>query len=214
MPHYAGGVYNEGSGSPSVIVPSTADNSRYGGNGVDGSNFIGRWWNNITGAAANNEFNSKEASAAREFNSVEAEKDRDFQLYMSNTAYQRAAADMKAAGINPAALGGASVSPASTPQGSRANSSPAASNSAAYGNGILDIAKTALTIALFKKFTGTAIKAASAPAAVKDVGKSAAAATSASKVANSKVLAAAGTAGKGALKFNTNFVSGYPAITF
>lgn len=92
-----------------------------------GSAGIGRWWNNLTGTSANNEFAAQEAEKARLFNSAEAQKNRDWETMMSNTAYQRAAADMKAAGINPASLGGNGAgSAASTPTGSAA-SGPAAS---------------------------------------------------------------------------------------
>lgn len=62
-------------------------------------------------------------SAMNAFNSEEAQKNRDWQEYMSNTSYQRATADMQAAGLNPALLMGRGSSGASTPSGSVASGS-------------------------------------------------------------------------------------------
>lgn len=71
-------------------------------------------------------FNASEADKARSFNASEADKQRAFEREMSNTAYQRAAADMRAAGLNPYAVYGGAAA-ASTPSGSSA-SGPSASS--------------------------------------------------------------------------------------
>lgn len=94
---------------------------------------IGRLMNNASGTTANNIFNAEQARLAREHSSSEAQKAREHELYMSNTAYQRAAADMKKAGINPATLSGLASGGSQASTGSASASSSAAASSSGSG---------------------------------------------------------------------------------
>lgn len=76
--------------------------------------------NTSTGSLASDirNFNSSEALISRNWSAYENQLNREFQERMSNTAYQRAAADIRAAGFNPAIMFAKGFGPASTPTGS------------------------------------------------------------------------------------------------
>ena len=86
------------------------------------------WYNELSGKNAADYQYAKTLDLqkqAQEFNSAEAAKDRDWQKMMSDTAYQRQVADLKAAGLNPWLALGSGGSGAAAGSGASASSSAA-----------------------------------------------------------------------------------------
>lgn len=104
--------------------------------------------------------NAKGQSEANEINMQQAAQQQAFQERMSNSAYQRATADMKAAGLNPAlayANGGAS-----TPTGVAGKVDPVRSGD--IGANVMNNAKSAVGMAQAQKSTDSQVELNSANA--------------------------------------------------
>lgn len=123
-----------------------------------GLGLLGSWWNNEQAEdrqAQAQEFNAQQSAITREFNAAEAQKsrefsaheallNRDYQTTMSNSAFQRGMADMRAAGLNPilayskggSSTPGGAMGASSAASGPSASSSPGAPTSDIIGAGI------------------------------------------------------------------------------
>lgn len=121
-------ITNDASKLANQVASRTPTVTTSQSNTFSSTNNTGQIANELSMSAASqaNQYNREMMESQQNFNAAQAEINRKWQEEMSNTAYQRAVADMKQAGINPILAytqGGAS-----TPTGSTATSGMASAN--------------------------------------------------------------------------------------
>mgnify|MGYP000757732259 CR=1 FL=1 len=131
---------------------------------------IENWW------TGNTDWERQVAGSMAEmaYNSAEAQANRNWQERMSNTAYQRQVADMKAAGLNPYAN---TAHGASTPSGGAARASGArgtasgGQGAAQVAGGLMKLASSAMSLAIPGFSAGAGVGRALANAGIKTAKK-------------------------------------------
>lgn len=108
-----------------------------------GANLLGSFFSNSTSASntqAQIAQQQQMQQSSQDFNAGQAQISRDYSTQMSNTAYQRASADMRSAGLNPMMMfgGGSAASTPSSPTASIGTPTPPVSQSRGALGGLGD----------------------------------------------------------------------------
>lgn len=110
---------------------------------------LGNFWYSISGAKAQNDYNTAMYERQTADNARLAAEQRAWEERMSNTTYQRSVDDMRRAGLNPAMLSGLTSGSAVSTGSGAAASAGSASSSSGTSNGI--IGSLALIIAALSR---------------------------------------------------------------
>lgn len=129
-------------------------NQNYKGGVLEG---VGNWASNLFTGDIDYARQLETLGFQNQFNAEQAQLNRDFQERMANTAYQRAVADMKSAGLNPYLA--YSQGGSSTPGGNYVSS--AAGIASSSGRGALNLLSTLVSLIVGGVNAGARIASAS-----------------------------------------------------